>query len=289
MSRVVDAILSGPFTEGYSAPMTDLRYGGQQGYAPNLTEWVSNQAYIQRPLICLLVEAPAGFQFLPDPDFYVGALKALFEQHPKSITGLNATIDVEWGAENAVSGGGEVQQDFTNVTRTRSTPTFTWIEKYGRPIQTYLQEWITMLLADPDTKVPGIATLPNVKPTDLLADMYAATALFFEPDPTQTTVLKAWLVTNMAPRTTGNIEAKRELSSSMEQLELSVEFTALSQSSLGVRMFAQAILDSINLANANPNLAPAFVEGIQSDVAAINTGYIANAEGLGAAAVVQRF
>ena len=288
MSRVVDAILSGPFTEGYSAPMLDLHYGGQQGYAPNLTEWVSNQAYIQRPLICLLVEAPAGFQFLPDPDFYVGALKALVEQHAKSITGLNATIDVEWGAENAVSGGGEVQQDFTNVTRTRSSPTFTWIEKYGRPIQTYLQEWITMLLADPDTKVPGIATLPNVKPTDLLADMYAATMLFFEPDPTQTTVLKAWLVTNMAPKTTGNIEAKRELSSSMEQLELSVEFTALSQSSLGVRMFAQAILDSINLANANPNLAPAFVEGIQADVAAINTGYIANAEGLGASAVVQR-
>jgi hypothetical protein len=288
MSRITDAILTGQFTDGYSAPMLYLRLGGQQGYAPNLSEWVSNQAYIQRNIICLLVEAPAGFQYLPEPDFWVGALKSLVELHPKSITGLNSSITVEWGAENAVSGGGEVQQDFTDVKRARSEPTFTWVEKYGRPIQTFLYEWITNLLADPDTKVPNIATLPGVKPTDLLADMYAATMLFIEPDPTHSTVVKAWLSTNMAPMGIGDVLGKRELSSQMDQLELSIQFTAMTQSTLGVRLFAQAILDSINFANANPNMAPAFVSGIQADVAAANTGYAVQAETLGSTAIVQR-
>lgn len=288
MSRQIDAILTGDFTSGYSAPMLDLRLGGQQGYAPNLTEWNSNQAYVQRNTVCLLIEYPLGFNYLPDPEFWISALKALFEVHPKQISGLNAGLTVDWGAENAVSGGGEMQQDFTDIKRARTQPQFTWVEKYGRPIQTFLYEWITNLIGDPDTKVPNIATLVGERPTDLLADMYSATCLFFEPDPTFSTVTKAWLTCNMAPTSTGEITGKRELAGQMDQSELSIEFTGLSQSSLGVRMFAQAILDSINLANANPNLAPAFVEGIAADVAAANTGYLAQAETLGASAIASR-
>lgn len=286
--RLADAILTGPFVTGYDAPMVDIRYGGQHGYSPVLTEWINNQAYVAKPMICLLIEAPRGFQYLPDPAFWVGALKALFERCHKSISGMQRGLKVEVSDTNPVSGGGEVMQDFTNVTRERSAPQFVWVEKYGRPIQTFLEEWITNLLADPDTKVANICTIPGVKPTDMLADMYSATALFFEPDPTHTKVLKAWLSTNMYPQGTDEISAKRELSSAMETRDVTVEFTALSQSSLGVRMFAQQLLNSINITNANPNLAPAFVEELDADVLATNTGYAAVAEAAGAAAVVVR-
>lgn len=285
--RLANALLSGPFTAGYDAPMLDVRFGGQNGYAPVLTEWVNNQAYVAKQMICLLIEAPRGFAYLPDPDFWVGALKSLVERQPKSITGLARGLTVET-VENAVSGGGEIQQDVIDVKRERSAPNFTWVDKYGRPIQTLLEEWITNLLADPDSKIPNIVTVPGVKPTDLLADMHSATMLFFEPDPTHTKVLKAWLSTNMYPKATGDITAKRELSAAMESGEISVEFTAISQSSLGVRMFAQALLQSINLTNANPNLAPAFVGEMDANVLAAQTGYAANAEALGASAVVSR-
>lgn len=288
MARITNALLTGEVTSGYSAPMLDLRAGGNQGYGPNLAEWVSAQAYIARNMIPLLMEAPLGFQYLPDPTWWTETLKALVETQAKSITGLNATIEVDFGAENPVSGGGEMQQDYVNITRTRSNPQFTWVERYGRPIQMFLTEWITNLIGDPDTKVPNISTLSGTKPSDLLADMYTMTVLFIEPDPTQQTVVKAWLCTNMAPKTTGDVTAKRELSSAMEQLELQIEFTALSSSTLGVRLFAQAFLDSINMANANPNLAPAFLDGIQADVAAATTGYIAQVENLGAVAVASR-
>jgi hypothetical protein len=288
MSRLADAILTGQFTAGYSAPMLDLRNGGQMGYAPNLAAFASNAAYVQRNLVCLLMEAPLGFQFMPDPDFMVGALKALLETHPKTITGMNATVTVDFSAENAVSGGGEMQQDFTDIKRQRSEPQFVFVEKYGRPIQTFLYEWITNLIGDPDTKVPNIATLAGNKPTDLLPDMYTCTCLFFEPDPTFSTVVKAWLTTNMAPKGTGDITGKRDLASAMESSDLTIDFTGISQSSLGVRQFAQSILDNINLTNANPNLAPAFLQGIEADVAAANTGYVAGAEALGNSAIASR-
>ena len=287
MSRLAQALLSGSAADITSSPTLDIRIGGQQGFSPNLAQWVSNQAYVQRHLICLLIEAPRGFQYLPDPKFWTGALKALVETQPKSISGMAAGLEVD-SVENAVSGGGEMQQDPTNVTRARTVPSFTFVERYGRPIQTFLYEWITNLIADPDTKVANIATLAGVRPTDLLADMYSATMLFFEPDPTHSTVVKAWLTTNMWPKATGEITGKRELSAAMESGEFTVEFSGLSQSTLGVRLFAQALLDSINFTNANPNLAPAFVQGIDPSVLSANTGYAIGAESLGAAAVIQR-
>jgi hypothetical protein len=282
MARVTNAILSSEFTSGYTAPMLDLRYGGEQGYAPNLSEWVSNQAYIQRPLIALLIEAPLGFRFMNDPTFWIAALKNLFETNAKSITGLNSSIEVDWGSENPVSGGGEMQQDFTDVKRQRSIPVFTWVEKYGRPIQTFLYEWITNLIADPDTKVANIATLGVGNQIDLLADMYSATVLFIEPDPTQRKVIKAWLCTNMAPKGTGDILGRRELSSAMENQELQIEFTALTSSNLGVRAFAQTVLNSINYTNANPNMQPSFVSALQADVVAAQGGYINQITGMSA-------
>lgn len=287
MARLPNALQTSQAVAGYPSPMLNLSYGGMDGYAPDLAQWNSHQAYVARNGVFLLIEAPVGFRYLPDPQFWVSSLKSLLETHAKSITGYAAGLEVDF-VENSVSGGGEMQQDPTNVTRARTSPSFTFVEKYGRPIATFLYEWITNLVADPDSKVPNIATLAGATPTDLLADMYTATGLFYEPDPTNTTVLKAWLTTNMMPKTTGDITGKRELSSAMESGEMTIEFTGMSTSSLGVRLFAQALLDSINFTNANPNLAPAFVQGINSDVLAANTGYAVGAQNLGAQAVVSR-
>jgi hypothetical protein len=272
MSRLADAILTGAFAAG-RAPMLNPQYGGQNGFAPNLAEWVSNQSYVSRPLVCLLVEAPRGFQYLPDPQFWVSALKSMVELHPKSIDGFAAGLSVDVSENNAVGGAGEMQQDPLNVTRARSNPSFSYIDKYGRPIQNFVSEWITNLIMDPDSKVPNIATSGRLKPADLLADMYGATMLFFEPDPLHATVNKAWLTTNMYPKLTGDITGKRDLTAGGENSEFTIDFTGISQSTLGVRAFAQSILTNINLTNANPNLRPAFVQKIDSEVAAAGRGY----------------
>jgi hypothetical protein len=184
MARIANAILqnTSAFAQGHNNPMLDLQYGGQMGFTPNYTQWVSNQQYIRKNLICLLIEAPLGFQYLPNPDVWVGTLRALVELHAIRITGLNAhlTVDV---AETPVGGGGNMQQDVVDVKRERSVPQFSWNEKYGMPVTMFHQGWITNLLMDPDTKFANVATLAsastsstNGPPTDMLADMYSVLA-----------------------------------------------------------------------------------------------------------------
>jgi hypothetical protein len=264
--------------------MLDPTYGGQNGFAPNLTEWVSQTHYVRRNIHCILLEAPRGFQYLPQPEFWVRALKNMVEVHARTIEGLNAGLEAEFST-TAVSGGGEMFEDTTNVTRTRSDVTFGLTDLYGRPMQNFLHNWITYLMGDPDNKVPMINTILGTRPEDMLADIASATMLFIEPDPTHSKVGKSWLGTNMRPRTTGPIEGRKDLTAAGDLSELSIGFTGVYQSGVGVDLFAQAILNSLNLNNANPNLRPAFAKGIHSDVFATGRGLTGNMNDLSSTAL----
>lgn len=284
MSRLSDAILQGGYSRGLMSPMLDATYGGQNGYAPNLTEWVSQTHYVRKNLHCFLLEAPRGFDYLPEPQYWIRALKNMVEVHAKTIEGLNAGLSATFG-ETAVSGGGEIFEDTTNVTRERSNVTFGFTDLYGRPMQTFLQNWILYLMGDPDNKVPLINTLTTSRPYTMLADISSATMLFVEPDATHTKVAKAWLGTNMRPRDNGKVEGKRDLTSPGDLSELSVGFTGVYQSGIGVDTFAQAILNSLNMNNANPNLRPAFARGIQAEVYATGRGLAGNMNDLASTAL----
>lgn len=286
MSRLRDAILATGtgYTAGRNNVIVDLQYGGMGGQSPDLTEWVSNQSYIRKNLFALLMESPKGFQYLPNPEAWVGTLRALVELHPLSITGLNAGLEVEV-TETAVGGAGEMHQDFTDVKRARSNPVFRWNEKYGMPIATFLEGWITYLMMDPATKYANITTLSGRKPTDMLADMYAMTVCFIEPDAVHDKPQKAWLCTNMWPQGTGEIIGSRELTAAGEPTTYDINFTALTQYGAGVLLLAERLMAGINITGANPYLRPAFIEEIDADVLAARKGYQDNVETLGDQAI----
>lgn len=273
MSRMKDTLLGDrAYGKNKQAPMVDLKYGGQHGHMVDMNTYVSNANYVKRPLVARLVEAPRGFSDLGDPQRYIDTLKSLIELHPQRIEGLSATLTVE-STETPVGGAGEMQQDVTNVSRERSAPSFTWVEKYGKPINAFLTSWITNLIMDPETKYPAVVTNGTAQVTDLLPDYVGATIMFFEPDPTFTKVVEAWLCTNMKPTTSGEVMGIRDLTAPGETSEYAVEFTALTQRGDGVTRFAQRMLDEMNLTGVNPNLQPAFVEDITADVKAGEQGY----------------
>lgn len=285
MSRVTDAILGQKaFGIGSNQPMLDATFGGQQGYAPNLGEWVSNAAYVRRNLICVLLEAPKFFQKMPQPQKWVDTLRALCELHPRTIEGLNAGLTLEFD-EHPIGGAGEVQQEVTDSKRARSEPVFTFVEKYGMPIQTFLYQWITYGIMDPDTKFALANTLEGDKPEDMLPDQFTASMLFMEPDPQHKRVVKSWVVTNMMPFGTGDIIGKRELTAAGEINTLSVQFTGIAQFNLGTNIFAQSILDSMNMRNANPYLRPSFIQAVDPKVEAATKSYAGEVANLGTAAV----
>lgn len=272
MSRLTNALMGDQaFARGHQHPMLNLANGGQHGYAPQLPEWVSNQGYVRKNLIPILLEAPRFFSLMPDSQRWVDTLRGLVEVHCRSIEGLNGGLTVEFD-EHPIGGAGEFQQEFTDVKRERSEPQFTFIEKYGMPITNFLYNWITYGMMDPDTKFSLAATLAGERPSDMLADWYTMSMMFIEPDPTHTKVLKCWITANMMPKLTGEIIGKRDLTTASELTTLNIGFTGFSQFTLGTNVAAQKILDQISLVNANPYRTPAFIGARDSEVAKAESG-----------------
>lgn len=277
MTRMTDAILGEKgYGRGHTAPMVDLAYGAQLGFSPDLRQWVSNAAYVRRHVFFLLLEAPRFFQLMPDSHKWTEALRVLLEQHPLTIEGLNAGLTVT-ADETPVGGGGEMQQEYTNVERARTEPVFTFNDKYGAPINTFLRNWIEFGLMNAQSKVANVGTLVGERPTDMLPDMYSATGIFIEPDPTHRKVVRSWLVTNMWPMSDGDVTGNRDVKSALQLSNISIPFSGIAQYGLGPDMLAQRLLDQLRLDNANPHLRPAFIEDVDADVAAAsNVGYAAH-------------
>lgn len=273
-ARLKNAILGNQmFGQFLTAPAVDLINGAQNGYATDFETYVSNSSYAKRNIIALLLEAPTGFNDLNSGPYWTATLKALVELHPKSITGLNSELTVDY-IETPVGGAGEMQEDISNVTRQRSTPEFTFDEKYGKPIWNFFDGWIRNLLMDPISKVPAVVASGTVRPTDILPDYTSMSVIFIEPDPTHTQVITAWLCTNMMPKTSGANEGRRDLTQAASQTEYTIQFTALTQVGYGVNQFAQQLLDQLNLNGANPNLRQAFLSSASADVEAMQDGYV---------------
>lgn len=259
------------------APAVDLQYGAQMGFQPNFKELSANTPYARRPLIAQLLREPAGFQYLQDGQLMTATLKALIEEHPLRIEGLNATLTPDFGIETPTGGAGQVQSALTNMTRSVAAPSHVYQEKYGKGISNFWEFYMTELMMDPETKYPRIiGNAAGNLPKEILQDFMSFVTLYIEPDPTHRYVVEAYLCGNMMPRTGPPRESLRNLTAAMEGLEISIEFTAVTQSNWAVRQFAQTILDKINLTGVNPNNRAAFVDSISANVAAADTGYVPN-------------
>lgn len=263
--RLTEAILGKDiaYAQGRQNTMLDLRYGGQMGYAPQLNQIISNQPYISRPMIALLIEAPLGFNDLPNSNYWVETLRSLIELRALKITGMSSALEVTVEDTSPVGGAGEMHQDFTNVTRERSNPQFTWQEAYGLPVKSFLEGWVTNLMMDPNSKVANVATLveAGARPNAMLADYYGMTVAFIEPDASHTKVVKAWLCTNMFPSgKLGTVEGTRDLTQAGQNLQYDITFTAITQVGIGVDFYCQQLLDNINIMGANPMARKAFTQ-----------------------------
>lgn len=284
MPRIDEAMLGGKAWDTTARGSLDLRFGGQFGWMPNLGELHNNQGYVQRNLTILAVEPPKFLQFMPNPEIWFGAFKALVEKHPIKVDGFKQGLVVAT-AEHDVGGAGEKQQEYTNVTRERTEPEFTFIEKETRPIQRFLDVWIRFGLMDPDAKFALIGTLTDeALPDDWLFDWFAGTILAYETDITNRFVDKAWLTTNFFPHGTGPVDGRRELTAARELLELSIKFSGTSVSGHSIVMMAQTIHDQITKTNANPQNKPAFVSEIAPSLAELDNGYKWSIEEVGQAA-----
>ena len=258
----------------------NMKYGGQFGYAPEYSEWISNKSYVKRNLIINLLESPKFFEILDEPKIWREALKAFVELHPKSVEGFQRGLEVTL-AETEFGAAGEMQEEYTDVKRARTTPTFKLMEKEGNIIQRFLEFWIRFGLMDPDTKTPMATTLPNYEGisgnanrTDWLSDWYTMSFIAYEPTPTMKHVNAAYICTNCFPTTTGEITHARNTTVEGETVELDIPFTSITDSSDCAKRVAESLLEQLKLENADPQTRIAFLTEANPNIADLDdVGY----------------
>lgn len=282
----VDSILKPEELYAGNSATYDISYGGQMGHLPRIGmvgpdgrsygEWISNQAYVRRNIIPVLIQAPRFFELMPGTEGLIRACKSLIEERALSIDGLTSTLTVEVD-QHPVGGAGEEQQEPTNVTRAKSTLNFTFKEVGNRSIQKFLEFWIEYGIMDPDTKRPNVASYFNsIEDINNMytPDFYSATILFFEPDITFKTVTDAWLCTNCFPQSAGDHIGKRDIRSAGEIPEYSIEFTCLTMHTLAVQRFAEVVLQGLTKVNKIPDLDMILpVSDIDPNVKAQDSGF----------------
>lgn len=263
----------------------NLAQGGFHGWSPDLANSLSEQGYVRKPLELVVIESPRFFNLMPNPAQWHASFRNMIERKAIRVEGFQAGLTVEVD-QHAAGGAGEIMQEPINVTRERSDPQLTFIEKYGRPIQRMHDIWIRYAIMDPETKYAMLTTLGASAPSDLLADWYSATVLAYEPDPIHRGIEKAWLTTNFYPMGTGAIEGIRDLTTGSELSRLTINYSALSAVGNGIDAFAQEIMNFTSLTNADPFNKAAFIREIAPDVlAAADAGFKADAERTGASNV----
>jgi len=287
MATIADAILNKEEVYAGHSPALNLRYGGQNGYfakigrvgpdGKNVEEWISNQAYVQRNIIPVVLRAPKFLNYMPEPQKWIDTYKALIELHPLTITGLTSGLTVETD-EHAIGGAGEMQEEITDVKRARSTVSTTYKEKAGKAIIKFLDYLIRYGMMDPDTKKPLVANfMENIEDIGGMytADFYTGTVLFIEPDVTQKIVVDAWLTTNFFPKSNGERTGKRDIHSAGEAPELSIEWAGITMNNEAVMNMADTILQNLTVINTLPDVGMVTPQSeIDPNVAASeNVGY----------------
>lgn len=282
MTRLADSLLgASAYNIGRTNATSNLIYGGMGGFAPALDEYINNQQYIRQNLIPILLEAPTGFKNLPNPDILYKTLKALVELHPLAWTGFNRTLTVET-ASTPVGGGGQMQEDPTDVKEEASNLSLKLNEKYGKPVNHFLDYYIRYLIKDPNSKLAGINHIATSKVTDMLSDRFTFSMMFIEPNVLGNEVVEAYLVANMFFKSAGEVTSQRDLTAAGEPMNYDIPVAGIVQTGYAVNQLAQTMLDGMTMAGNDPYRRAAMIKQVAADVAAVTRGYESSLEGIAA-------
>lgn len=281
VARTQGTILAGAYADMHQHPMINVNKNGSNGYATVPSEFVSLTNHVQRDGFAILLEAPAGYASLPDPETCVGILKNIIENYPEKIEGFNAGLKIQT-AETPFGRTLERLEDPTRVERDRSTPKLTITERAGMPVSKFIEYTTRYLIGDPETQTALISTLSTALPTDHMNDVYTFTWIFIVPDVTHRFVLQSWLVLGSFFKNNGEITGRKDVETAGEVLKLDLDVTGVCLYRVANDTLAQDLLDQINLTRADPAQRASVIADIASVITGRSTeGYKAGVEELG--------
>ena len=226
--------------------------GVQMNHSPKLGEggtprFVSSTPAIHKNITAIITQYPKGFDYFESPEHMHDTLKAFIERHSKTIDGLTGTITYDLTSQ-PVGSSGKVFEKVKGAKRDPCSPTHTAYELMGDMFTNFFLEYGNKLLAHPYSQLAGsgLKDIPDYLFDDPIFNTFSV--LYFRTDNFGRKVTRAWLCGNMAHKASPEIVGKKDVSTGGEEVELSVNFTAItlySDTTPVLLKVAQAMWDSM--------------------------------------------
>ena len=245
--------------------VVNIAAGAQNGLGVNLVNIDSATPQVFLPTYGIVTRAPTMFyQF----DGMVDILKALIEQHPKEVSGIDFNVTLET-TDVTAGHDGQTLHVPTVSKRSAITPQFTWNEIVGNVVWNFHYNWIKMI-RDPDTQFSLLSAINggDTAIDPVLLSTFTMDVLWIQFDPTMQpqNIIDAYYSTCMFPTETSNFGWKRTISHG-EVPERSIAYTGLIQHNYNTKVAGQIIADRLGLHRVNYNLATPVASDIPDELA----------------------
>jgi len=238
--------------------------GGQLGFGNNLPNIDAATPLVLRPIVPIITHAPTMFQYLPG---MTDILKALLENHARSIDGIDLQYTIDPGATPAGQDGQELNVP-TNAKRAQVNPQFTLPEINGNLVWNFFRLWMR-LMKDPDTQAASLAgVIPGsqiLRPHVL--SMFTMDMLFIQYDTTlrPENIIDGYFITSMWPNDTGVAGFKKQIAQS-DVVERTIPFHGVLQHNDNTRAVAQQIASLLRLHTIDYNFSTPIATQVESNI-----------------------
>jgi hypothetical protein len=242
----------------------DLRYGGMNGYIPPIgslssdgktfVELLNSEPYVSRDIIPFTMSLPRFMDFMPNGNLLKDTHIALFELHPETIEGIDASLSVDTETVK-IGRTNQVLRTVTGINRPECNVTYGIREKHNKPVSNFLETYIRYGIGDEITKEPLVCLMPDFPKTNIPTslELRSFATLFVEPDYTHTRVQEAYLVLGQFPTKAGEKVGKLDINGNGEMKVYSIETGGYMVYGAAIMELGQVMLDRMRSNKVNPD------------------------------------
>ena len=217
---------------------------------------LSSSLYVGQSVIAKVISTPGFMAFMPNPRLWQRMWVALVEEHPRTITGFNSSLNADTDTFE-VGGTGEQQEVPKGTKRTRTNLTFEIPDRMHKAASKFLGLCLTYGVSDYVTHKPLASNYINSL-DDIgggwAPHMWSGTVAFIEPDPTRLEVVDAWLGVQFWFKNTGDRTAKKNMANGGDTTSLNIETSGIYLGTGKVFEFCRQLLPNISNIRAIPDV-----------------------------------
>lgn len=229
--------------------VSNMEFGGQLGYSIKPGALDAATPFLMPPAVIYVTHTPRMWDVIPKAQPLARVVKALFETHAKSVTGIDLNYNLDTQGSIVGKDGQEMVAPGL-LKRAAVNPNFTWGEVTGNLVWRSIETWLWDM-CDPDTNI-GLSRVPESELMPYTMSSYSLSfmALQFDQTMAATRLVDAVYITNVFPQATNEFGLKREIGQ-VSMNDRSISFTGIALHNNMVYTLGQTVAAQLGLRKAN--------------------------------------